>query len=102
MRFTSKYYGSPGGRVEIGCAPGCLVVSPVLSVGLKLLVNVLDQALLAETLEPSGLGRTFYRNFLPSHACDVLLYGVVSAQDREGGRVLPRAGGSRGDDAQGS
>jgi hypothetical protein len=42
MRFTRKYYGSPGGRVQVyGCALGCLVVSLVLSVALTILVNVL-------------------------------------------------------------
>jgi len=42
MRFTRKYYGSPGGRVQVfGCAPGCLVVSLLVSVGLTILVNVL-------------------------------------------------------------
>jgi hypothetical protein len=42
LRFTRKYYGSPGGRVQVyGCGPGCLVVSLLLSIGLTILVNVL-------------------------------------------------------------
>jgi hypothetical protein len=42
MRFTRKYYGSPGGRVQVyGCGPSCLVVSLLLSIGLTILVNVL-------------------------------------------------------------
>lgn len=42
MRFARKYYGSPGGRVQVfGCARGCLVVSLLLSVGVTILVNVL-------------------------------------------------------------
>ena len=41
MRFTRKFYGSPGGRVQVySCGPGCLVVSLVLS-ALTILVNLL-------------------------------------------------------------
>jgi hypothetical protein len=42
VRFTRKYYGSPGSRVQVyGCGPGCLVVSLLLSIALTILVNVL-------------------------------------------------------------
>jgi hypothetical protein len=44
LRFTRKYYGSRGRRVQVyGCGPCCLVVSLPLSIGLTILVNVLIQ-----------------------------------------------------------
>jgi hypothetical protein len=41
LRFTRKYYGSRGGRVQVyGCGPAASSFLP-LSIGLTILVNVL-------------------------------------------------------------